>query len=199
MHERGVIFNDLHMFNIMVRPDDTVVLIDFEAATHVSEGRRLTVGNPGFVAPRDRTGFAIDAYSTACIRLAMFMPLTTLFALDHSKAAQIAAVIAEHFPVPAEFLDQAVSEIVGPAKRDHPGQGRAGKSRTNGETAAYPECQWFSAGRGQAWNSLSGTLVGAIRASATPSRTDRLFPGDIEQFTVPGGGAGVCQSRCDGE
>lgn len=191
MHERGVIFNDLHMFNIMVRPDDTVALIDFEAATHVSEGRRLTVGNPGFVAPRDRTGFAIDAYSTACIRLAMFMPLTTLFALDRSKAAQIAAVIAEHFPVPPEFLDQAVREIVGPARMDHPGKGHAGKSRTNGAAAAYPEYQWFSAGRDQAWNSLSGALVGAIRASATPSRGDRLFPGDIEQFTAPGGGLGI--------
>ena len=190
MHERGVIFNDLHMFNIMVRPDDTVALIDFEAATHISEGRRLTVGNPGFVAPRDRTGFAIDAYSTACIRLAMFMPLTTLFALDRSKAAQIAAVIAEHFQVPAEFLDQAVREIVGDADGS-PGQRAAGKSRTNGGTAAYPEYQWFSAGRDQAWNSLSGALVGAIRASATPSRADRLFPGDIEQFTTPGGGLAI--------
>ena len=38
---------------------------------------------------------------------------------------------------------------------------------------------------------LSGALVGAIRASATPSRDDRLFPGDIEQFTAPGGGLGI--------
>ena len=114
MHERGVIFNDLHMFNIMVRPDDTVALIDFEAASHVSEGRRRTVGNPGFAAPGDRAGFGIDDYSAACIRLAMFMPLTTLFALDRSKAAQVATVIAEHFPVPAEFLDQAVLQITGP-------------------------------------------------------------------------------------
>ena len=191
MHERGVIFNDLHMFNIMVRPDDTVVLIDFEAATRVSEGRRLTVGNPGFVAPRDRAGFGIDAYSTACIRLAMFMPLTTLFALDRSKAAQIAAVIAEHFPVPAEFLDQAVKEIAGHEGKGHQGKGHAWKGRMNGETTAYPEYQWFSAGRDHAWNSLSGALVSAIRASATPSRADRLFPGDIEQFTAPGGGLAI--------
>ena len=40
MHERGVVFNDLHMFNIMVRPDDTVAFIDFEAASDISEGRR---------------------------------------------------------------------------------------------------------------------------------------------------------------
>jgi hypothetical protein len=34
-------------------------------------------------------------------------------------------------------------------------------------------------------------MVGAIRASATPDRTDRLFPGDIDQFRVPGGGLGL--------
>ena len=115
MHERGVIFNDLHMFNIMVRPDDSVVLIDFEAASYLSEGRRVTVGNPGFAAPRDRTGFAIDAHSLACIRLAIFLPMTTVFALDRSKAAHIAAVIAELFGAPAAFLDEAVREIVGTA------------------------------------------------------------------------------------
>ena len=36
------------------------------------------------------------------MRLAMFMPLTTLFALDRDKAAQLAVVIAGLFPVPAE-------------------------------------------------------------------------------------------------
>ena len=52
MHERGVVFNDLHMFNIIVRPDDTVAFIDFEAASDISEGRVRTVGNPGFAALR---------------------------------------------------------------------------------------------------------------------------------------------------
>ena len=117
IHERGVVVNDLHMFNIMVRPDDSVALIDFEAAAHVDEGRRPTLGNPGFLAPRDRTGFGIDRYSLACVKLAMFLPLTTLFALDLSKAGHLAEVISEHFPVPPEFLDAAVREILGPRSR----------------------------------------------------------------------------------
>ena len=100
MHERGVVFNDLHMFNIIVRPDDTVAFIDFEAASDISQGRVRTVGNPGFAAPRDRAGFDVDAYSLACMRLAMFLPLTTLFALDLDKAAQLATVIARPLPGP---------------------------------------------------------------------------------------------------
>jgi len=177
MHERGVIFNDLHMFNIMVRPDGTVVFIDFEAASDIGEGRRLTIGNPGFAAPRDRTGFDVDAYSLACLRLAMFMPLTTLFALDPSKAARIAEVIAEHFPVPGEFLDQAVKEITR--------TGSAGSARGTA-TAGVPEDT-----PAPEWLQLTADLVTAIRASATPAREDRLFPGDVEQFRVPGGGIGL--------
>jgi tRNA A-37 threonylcarbamoyl transferase component Bud32 len=185
MHERGVIFNDLHMFNIMVRPDDSVALIDFEAAGPAGEARRLTVGNPGFVAPRDRAGFDVDAYSVACLRLAMFMPLTNLFALDRGKAAQLAAVIAGIFPVPAGFLDRAVREIT----RGAPAGGAA-KGDTAGGTTARSEYKFFAA-VDQAWPALRAALTTAIAASATTSRWDRLFPGDIEQFRVPAGGLGL--------
>jgi hypothetical protein len=186
MHQRGVVFNDLHMFNIMVRPDDTVAFIDFEAASDISEGRVRTVGNPGFAAPRDRAGFEVDAYSLACLRLAMFMPLTTLFALDRHKAEQLAVVAGELFPVPEKFLDQAVREIVGDAVRPAPD--------VTGPAAAPPEAGHADvgdAGGGPGWDRLAADMVGAIRASATPDRSDRLFPGDIDQFRVPGGGLGL--------
>jgi tRNA A-37 threonylcarbamoyl transferase component Bud32 len=187
MHERGVVFNDLHMFNIIVRPDDTVAFIDFEAASDISEGRVRTVGNPGFAAPRDRTGFDVDAYSLACLRLAMFMPLTTLFALDKDKAAQLAPAIAELFTVPEKFLDEAVREITG-------GTGRPARPPASAAwlTAVPREASDADATDDRArWDRLASDMVGAIRASATPDRTDRLFPGDIDQFRVPGSGLGL--------
>jgi hypothetical protein len=176
MHERGVVFNDLHMFNIMVRPDDTIMLIDFEAASIAADGRRMTVGNPGFVAPRDRTGFGVDSYSLACVRLAMFLPLTTLLTLDRAKAADLAAVIAGHFPVPAEFLAEAVREITGgeePSSKRGGGRNREADSEHTATACDEQE------------------ICRAILASATPGRADRLFPGDIEQFAAPGGGVGI--------
>ena len=215
IHDRGVVINDLHMFNIMVRPDDSVALIDFEAAAGVEEGMRPVIGNPGFVAPRDRTGFDIDAYSLACVRLAMFMPLTTLFALDRGKAAQIAEVIAAEFPVPPGFLEQAVSVITGeglrplpaprlrpvtgvrmdgaigeryrpagPDRRDEP-RGPARTDPAAGPGWAHGECSLAD------WEQARDGLAGAILASATPARDDRLFPGDIDQFAGPGGGLGL--------
>jgi tRNA A-37 threonylcarbamoyl transferase component Bud32 len=190
MHERGVVFNDLHMFNIMVRPDDTVAFIDFEAASDISEGRTRTVGNPGFVAPRDRTGFDVDAYSLACLRLAMFMPLTTLFALNRDKAAQLAAVIARLFPVPEQFLDEAVREIVRDAVLPAPDvTGPDTTSREPGDADADADAD--DGGGCPGWEGLAADMVAAIRASATPDRADRLFPGDIDQFRVPGGGLGL--------
>jgi tRNA A-37 threonylcarbamoyl transferase component Bud32 len=192
MHERGIVFNDLHMFNVMVRPDETVAFIDFEAASDVNEGRTRTVGNPGFAAPRDRTGAGVDAYSLACLRLAMFLPLTTLFPLDANKPSQLAAEIARLFPVPGEFLDEAVREIT------------RGQARPGGPACPDPEATRLAvtareaadAGPGDAsgrarWDHLAADMVRAIRASATPDRTDRLFPGDIDQFRVPGGGLGL--------
>ena len=170
IHARGVIINDLHMFNIMIRPDDTVALLDFEVAALAAENRRPTIGNPGFVAPRDRTGYAIDRYSLACLRLAMFMPITTLVPLQRGKAAELAGAIAEHFPVPRSFLDEAVSEITGPDPRVRP--------------ARAPRLEPTAAGLRRA----SGALTRAIMASASPDRPDRLFPGDIHQFADPGGG-----------
>jgi tRNA A-37 threonylcarbamoyl transferase component Bud32 len=170
LHERGIVFNDLHMFNIMIRPDDSVVLLDFEAAAPVAEGKRPVIGNPGFVAPRDRTGYDIDRYSLACLRLAMFLPLTMLFPLDRGKAADFAEVIAGQFPVERGYLADAVREVT----RGTPVTVPAGRPEFTGRLtfAGYP------AGLPAAEASLTRAIV----ASATPEREDRLFPGDVRQF-----------------
>jgi hypothetical protein len=113
------------------------------------------------------------------------MPLTTLFALDRDKAAQLAMVIAGLFPVPEKFLDEAVREIareVRPAPDITP-SAAAARERTEVDASDAAGCA--------RWDRMAADMVGAIRASATPDRTDRLFPGDIDQFRVPGGGLGL--------
>ncbi|MEU1312351.1 class III lanthionine synthetase LanKC [Streptomyces cinnamoneus] len=181
VHAKGVVFNDLHMFNILVAPDErSVTLIDFEAAAPASASGRQIVAHPGFVAPPDRTGTAVDRYALACLRLALFLPITTLLAIDRAKAAHLADVIAEHFPVPREFLDEAVAEIgggVAPAAAASSGRGEPRRL-----PAGLPE-------PGD-WPRSRDSMVRAILASATPDRDDRLFPGDIAQFS-DGGGLGL--------
>ncbi|MFL9655405.1 class III lanthionine synthetase LanKC [Streptomyces sp. PB17] len=202
VHARGVVFNDLHLFNIMVRDDDSVALLDFEAAHHVDEAGRQIVANPGFVAPADRRGVAVDRYALACLRIALFLPLTSLLAVDRHKAAHLAEVVAEQFPVDRAFLDAAVDEITrvdggtrvdGSTRSDEvahldvtvPLDGAAcvhrapAAGRPGGPVAPV---------RPDDWPRSRDSMAAAIRASATPSRTDRLFPGDIAQFATAGGG-----------
>ncbi|WP_417198247.1 protein kinase domain-containing protein [Streptomyces stelliscabiei] len=103
VHSRGIVFNDLHVFNIMVAPDDrSVSLLDFEAAAPAEDDGRQTVAHPGFLAPPDRTGPDVDRYALACLRLALFLPVTSLFVVEREKAAHLATVIAEQFPGGAE-------------------------------------------------------------------------------------------------
>jgi tRNA A-37 threonylcarbamoyl transferase component Bud32 len=181
VHDRGVVIGDLHPYNILLRPDDRVVLIDFEVAMFVEEDRRQTLANPGFIAPGDCAGFDIDRYALSCMRLFLFLPLTTMFALDRTKSNDFAAVISELFPVPASFLDEAVKVITRGT------QARL-KDKPKVLTRLDPDRE--------SWESIRKSLAGAILASATPDRDDRLFPGDIEQFETGGlniahGAAGV--------
>ncbi|MFI1100135.1 class III lanthionine synthetase LanKC [Streptomyces melanogenes] len=179
VHSRGLVCNDLHMFNVMVAPDGgeadggrevSVQLLDFEGAVPVEEHQGQTMAHPGFMAPRDRTGFEVDRYALACLRLALFVPMTTLLVVDQDKAAHLAKVAASQFPaVPEGFFEEAVRVI-----------------RGTDEPLARP----YLPVRPAEWPAGRDSMVRAILASATPEREDRLFPGDIAQFS-DGGGLGV--------
>ncbi|RZS38839.1 protein kinase-like protein [Herbihabitans rhizosphaerae] len=176
VHERGIVYGDLHLFNVMVRPDGTAALVDFEVAAPVDESTRPGLGNPGFAAPRSATGFDIDRYALACLRLALFLPMTNLLGLHRVKARHFAEIIATHFPVEPDFLARAVDVIV----------------PSNTPSTPSPKTEPDSDG----WPALRNELADAIVASATPLREDRLFPGDPQQFAVGGlglayGAAGV--------
>ncbi|WP_435126440.1 class III lanthionine synthetase LanKC [Actinacidiphila sp. bgisy144] len=260
VHSRGLVFNDLHMFNIMVAPDDeTVSLLDFEAAARTTDNGRQAVAHPGFVAPSDRRGAAVDHYALACLRLALFLPVTTLFAIDRGKAAHLAEVIGREFPVPEWYLAEAVDEITRTAEEAEEARGEraAAAAAAHGPAGGYgvngtdlragspsrdlhvhtgdlapaedrASDRWSERAPDQApghaadhafghgadatglpagtrpgpprrhylpaepgdWPAARDSMAAAILRSATPDRDDRLYPGDIAQFT-PGGGLNV--------
>ncbi|ULR55208.1 class III lanthionine synthetase LanKC [Streptomyces deccanensis] len=201
VHARGIVFNDLHVFNIMVAPDEHAVsLLDFEAAAPAEENGRQVVAHPGFLAPPDRTGPDVDRYALACLRLALFLPVTSLLVVEREKAAHLAAVIAEQFPqVPRAFLDEAVAEIsrdigaTGPtpasASASAAAPARVARTRAPAAGAGGVAAGWSLAEPGD-WPYSRDSMVKAILASATPERDDRLFPGDVAQFS-DGGGLGL--------
>ncbi|WP_405622226.1 class III lanthionine synthetase LanKC [Streptomyces sp. NBC_01508] len=191
VHERGIVFNDLHLFNIMVPEDESsVVLLDFEAAAPAADNGRQIVANPAFVAPPGRRGLDVDRYALACLRLALFIPLTSLFAIDRGKAAHLADVVAREFPVDRAFLDEAVAEIMREPGRDASttiGTSVASVVTVPRIPAAAPPRPYLPAEPAD-WPGSRDSMVRAILASATPERDDRYFPGDIAQFATTGGG-----------
>ncbi|MCZ7433630.1 class III lanthionine synthetase LanKC [Streptomyces sp. WMMC1477] len=170
VHARGIVFHDLHLFNVMVSEDESsVVLLDFEVAQDVADAGRQTVAHPAFVAPPGLRGFDIDRYALACLRLALFLPLTSLLAIDRAKAAHLAEVAAERFPEAEAFLRRGVAEIL-----RTPAQGETGRRLPPVDPGDWPNS--------------GDSLARGIAASVTPDREDRCFPGDIAQFTATGGG-----------
>jgi hypothetical protein len=170
IHDRGVVYGDIHLLNIMVLDGPIVTLLDFEVASAVADARRPALANQGFAPPRGTVGIDIDRYGLACLRLALFLPMTSVLWLSRDKARHYADIVAEHFPVPASFLAEAVAIIAPPGTATRPS----------------PTIDADPAG----WPRLRSELSRAIVGSATPDRDDRLFPGDIQQFSA-GGGLGL--------
>ncbi|MEU4587958.1 class III lanthionine synthetase LanKC [Kitasatospora aureofaciens] len=188
IHDRGVVFGDLHPRNVLIRPNGEVCFIDFELASTVDEFVRPALGAAGFAAPPGYTGQQIDRYALAALRLWFFLPLTQLPALDPGKAQELADAIESRFPVP-EGYTAPIRRLLGPA----PADGRAFRAELGtrraelGALLGAPEADWPR---------IRDSLAAGIAAMATPERADRLFPGDVAQFTHGGlglahGAAGV--------
>ncbi|GHF59194.1 serine/threonine protein kinase [Streptomyces mashuensis] len=182
VHARGVVFGDLHPGNVLLRPEGGVCLVDFEAAAGTDEEHRPALGAAGFVAPWARRGRAVDAYALDCLRLAVFCPLTQLMRFDARKHEQLTALARQHFPLPDGFTARL----------------RTGLAPPPGHVPAPPRVAFAPVPGAPAggWGPVLDSLRAAVLRSATPERTDRLFPGDVRQFdgqatAVAFGAAGV--------
>ncbi|MGW6441558.1 class III lanthionine synthetase LanKC [Lentzea sp. NPDC055074] len=172
IHDRGIVFGDLHLGNILVGDDDSVSFIDFELAFDITEtGHRPGLGATGFTS-KHRTGVGVDEYALAAVKLGVFLVLNRVMALDPAKVHDFVRTVAEHFPVSQAFVDDLLRELTppegvhGPASLGLPLDVRFDTDdvRTAGKS-----------------------VVEAILLSASPARTDRLFPGDLAQFAEGGG------------
>lgn len=161
VHERGIVLGDLKPGNIMVHPDGEIYLVDFETAHSAETDTGPALATEGFTASWARGGFAGDDYALACIGLALFVPLTELLRFSTTKFRQFVGFAESRFSVPAGLAARLREKLAPPP--DHP-------------AARAPEWPPVS------WDDLFIGLRDSILASATPSREDRLFPGDGRQF-----------------
>ncbi|MFF2353420.1 class III lanthionine synthetase LanKC [Kitasatospora sp. NPDC058115] len=188
IHARGVVFGDLHPRNLIVGPDGELRFIDFELASTVEDFLRPALGAAGFTAPPGVTGPEIDRYALAALRLWLFYPLVQLTALDPDRTGRLADAIERRFPVPPGYTDDIRRHL---ARSPHDGRTpRPELAAGRAESLALLEAPAAD------WPAIRDSLAAGIAAAATPDRADRLFPGDVAQFTLGGlglahGAAGV--------
>ncbi len=196
VHQRGIVFGDLHPNNVMVRPDGGVVFLDFELASPADDYTPPRLGAGGFAAPRTLRGFEVDRYALASLRIWLFMPLVAMMHLDRQKAGQLMDAIRAVFPLPENYFDEryfnsATFETVSSRAADSAALAGANDRRDESDESvvrrAHPAMLLDPAGSHD-WPALRASLSAGIAAAATPDRTDRLFPGDIEQFSHGGHG-----------
>lgn len=209
IHERGVVFGDLHPRNLIVRPDGRVAFIDFELSSPVDAFVRPALGAAGFAAPAGTNGFAVDEYALAALTVWCFLPLLPLTALDAGKIGELIEAARERFALPPRALAAVRERLTvaqgaeGPGAADASGTATAARTTTaanasaaassstastgsTGSTDGNSQLHTLLSGRAADWPALRDSLVAGIMASATPERPDRLFPGDPGQFTHDG-------------
>ncbi|URN07181.1 protein kinase/lanthionine synthetase C family protein [Actinomadura madurae] len=172
IHDRGYAFNDLHPGNIMVDDDLIVSLIDFEAAAPCEVAR--TLGAPGFAAPDTLRGAEADRYSLGAVELFLYVPLSSLLSLCPAKATTFIAHARSQIGLAEETADELTASLTVPG------------TPPSGLRPADLELEFVSVDG--PWDRHMAAIGASILASATPDRTDRLFPGDINQFLHGGGG-----------
>ncbi|MGW3964148.1 class III lanthionine synthetase LanKC [Amycolatopsis sp. NPDC005003] len=176
VHARGIVLGDLHPLNIWIDEDhdDRISLTDFGTAFDAEVTDRLAPGTPGFRAPADRSGFAVDEHALAALRLWLFLPLLPLAELASAKLRRLADFVERRFALPEGYVDDAVAVLTprGVSPEAAPVHTELDQDKPD-------------------WPLVRKQIAEAILASATPGRHDRLFPGDIEQFRVGGACFGV--------
>lgn len=183
MHERGVVFADLHPGNILVTPEGKVVFIDFETAGPPETTTAQTMGAVGFIAPAGHTGFAIDRHALGCLRLALFAPLVAVLPWAPEKTDQLIDVITAYYPVPADYAARVRRDLGSAPRAAATGAGGPADGGQDGPVWGAPDAAALPA--------LLRSLGEGVLAAARPERDDRLHPGDAEQFFTPEGGLGL--------
>ncbi|MFJ9769891.1 class III lanthionine synthetase LanKC [Kitasatospora sp. NPDC101157] len=177
LHREGVAFGDLHHRNIMIRPDGTIALIDFELATALDTPRRATLGAPGFMDGAIVDAREADLFALGCCQLAALVSLTALTRRNPAVVSRLLDLAREDFPtLPNGFTERMIERLaLSPALRPYL-VGRSideVRSRTGTPSALN-----------------AATLLRGIDRAATPGREDRLHPGDVAGLR-PGGALGL--------
>lgn len=74
LHDRGIVYRDLHPHNVIVGDNGDVSLIDFELAVDDPAAQAAPIGHAPFVAPVGTKGFDLDWFSADALHTWLLVP-----------------------------------------------------------------------------------------------------------------------------
>ncbi|WP_354637312.1 class III lanthionine synthetase LanKC [Kitasatospora camelliae] len=102
LHACGYLFVDVSPGNVLVAEDDTVRLVDFEAAQRPGASRAL-IGTPGYAPPRALVGEDLavhDDYGVSALALLLLGPFHHVVRRNPDALAHLHADISRYGPLP---------------------------------------------------------------------------------------------------
>ncbi|MGR6740666.1 class III lanthionine synthetase LanKC [Microbacterium sp. F1-18] len=165
LHASGRTHGDLHPANVLVDADGSVGLIDLEMSVPAASRAAAVLGAAGFALPDETDPVRRDEHALACIELHVFLPLTSVLALQPAKARSLVTEAAATFDLPRDWSERVAARL---------SHERGDDSRGGGHRLSHPTS-----------TPTIKQVAEQLLADATPHRLDRLWPGDPRQFREP--------------
>lgn len=185
LHHRGIIFGDLSPNNVVVLPDLSVKLIDFEGAHDPEVDQPVSIYTPGFAPPdrNSRNSITVedDLYALGALMLYILFPINTLMYLKPMSASDFLRSIESDFGLPQK-LTNIILQLMDrdPAKR--PSLESVLHSLKDEEVTQLMHRENLTSStissRLVAYETALVGIPKYILSVADTSRVDRLFPSD---------------------
>ena len=148
------------------------------------------MGAPGYMAPPWFRGAAVDRYAMGILAIDLFVPIAPVIRWSPGKMDEVLELVERYFPVPSDYRARVHRNLAAPTGPTDATAAAWPEMAAPGESVPQPSWTALSTS-GAARNQLAGAadrLAAAVLATATPHRSDRLYPGDAVQFMEPAGG-----------
>ncbi|WP_335980900.1 class III lanthionine synthetase LanKC N-terminal domain-containing protein [Streptomyces sp. CA2R106] len=165
LHAAGYLFVDVSPGNVMVGDDDSVRLVDFEAAQRADSDEILVIGTPGYAPPPELVGddrLIHDTYGLAGLALLLLGPFHQLARRNPDTLAHLRGELQERAPVPEPLWRKAV--------RFHPPRPAADGA------VPLPTPEQVAAEPLRHLAELRDRTADALTAMAEPGHPARVFP-----------------------
>lgn len=180
LHERGIIFGDVSPNNIIVLPDQSVVLVDLEGAYEAEVGVTHQLFTNGFtsskVFTRDHLSFVDDYYAVGCVMLWLIIPINAILDVKPDAPAIFLDFLRSDYGLPTELRDTILA-LMDASEERRPSLRAIVESLPQASIRSHRPPERIDLDVEVFEKAVSETAR-FIEANARPKRRDHLFPTD---------------------